>query len=57
MNITKKEMASAFAEWHRRWAANPDDFQTDEDTLAESPEENGQGSMEYFVKIIKEQRI
>ena len=56
MNITKAEMAAAFAEWRKRWAANPDGFESDEEMLADSPASDGIGSMEYFVSIVKDLR-
>lgn len=56
MNITKKEMLSAFTEWAKRVRENPDDFLNAEEVRGLSNEEAGEGRMEFFMKLIKEAR-
>ncbi len=56
MNITKKEMKAAFAEWSKRVRKNPDDFMSVEERLEAGPEVCSKLSMEFFIKLVKEAR-
>ena len=56
MNITKKEMKAAFAEWKKRVEENPEEFMSAEEQLEAGPEVCSELSMEFFVKLVKEAR-
>jgi len=56
MNITKKEIVAAFAEWRQRVVNNPEDFLSDKEKAKLSFEEYGEQCMDFFIKLVKEAR-
>ena len=56
MNITKKEMTAAFAEWTKRVEENPEGFMSKEERLETGPELCAEYRMEFFVQLVKEAR-
>lgn len=56
MNITKKELAAAFAEWRQQVVNDPEDFLSNEEKAKLSFEEYGERCMNFFIKLVKEAR-
>ena len=56
MNITKKEMTAAFAEWRRQAKENPEGFMSKEEQLEAGPEVCSERCMNFFIKLVKEAR-
>lgn len=54
MNATPAQFAAAFTEWERRYRENPEQFATDSQRLAESPETYGDAAAPYFLEILSE---
>lgn len=52
---TQTQLAAAFTEWERRYRENPEQFFTQQQKLAQSPETYGESCAPYFIEILEEQ--
>lgn len=52
---TQGQIERTFAEWHRRWVANPVDFMTDAECEAMKGKPYGEACGMFLVGIMKEQ--
>lgn len=55
MKVSKKEFVKAFAEWDRRYRANPEGFMSDVEHLLENTSHSyGEACAKYFEILLKE---
>jgi hypothetical protein len=55
-SVTEMEMATAFAEWDRKFRENPNGFVPNAEILLKwSPEKYGEESADYFVRLLRGQ--
>lgn len=54
MRATIKQMEEAFTEWEKRYRENPEEFFSESERLAHSPESYGEAAVPYFNSILKE---
>lgn len=52
-HLSREDMAAAFEEWKRRYDADPEGFQSDEDFKADPPQSYGEGAARYFIKMVE----
>lgn len=54
MKATPQQIAAAFTEWMRRYEADPEGFETLQESLAKDAEDYGQAVTPYFLTILAE---
>jgi hypothetical protein len=57
IEVTQDELSAALTEWDRRYRENPDEFWSETERLAGSPESYGAAAAPYLVSILREQGV
>jgi len=55
VSCTDRELAAAFAEWHRRWVEEPKRFTSEAEALATPGQTYGESCAAYLLNILVEQ--
>lgn len=54
MEATPEQIAAAFTEWMRRYEADPEGFETLQESLTKGADDYGQSVTPYFLAILAE---
>lgn len=54
VTVNEAQLANIFAEWRRRYEADPDSFMTEMEMLASGPNSYGEACARYFLRLAKE---
>jgi hypothetical protein len=54
IQIDTVAMQDTFTEWMRQYQENPDEFMSNQETMAQDPKDYGEATMPYFMKLYDE---